>query len=587
MSRRARWLNLFAAAVLVLVACTGPTPGEDEVASPAASQDTASSADTSTTTEASASADTDGADDEAVADGAVGAPTLDDPYVGTYGNGGYDVGHYDLTLAWDPEREHLDGQAVITATATQELARFNLDLVGLTVEDVTIDGVDAGFDHVGSELSITPASPLASGTEFDLAVTYGGTPVQSAERGPGIAPSGWKIGDGFIYVAGQPIAAATFHPANDHPSDKASFTYRITAPSNLTVAASGTKTSTETNGDTTTWVFDQPFPQTTYLTTILIGSLDVVEDGTSESGIRIRNVYDAELTDAASPAFERQGAMIDHFEELFGPYPFDVYGSAVVKDSLGGALETQTLSIFGQDVVGFGQLTEQIVAHELAHQWFGNAVSIERWEDLWLNEGFASYAEALWLDHHDPTFSYEQWIAEQAFYGPELAERVQRHPTDDLFGIQIYQRGAMALHALRLEIGDETFFEVLRTWVERFGGSTATTADFEALAEELSGQELTPLLDAWIRQPELPPSLGGVDLTAAGADAGDNSFITLDQIRSAVDAYAACLTEEGATFDLDPTGDEPQDLLDEVTRISRAEPGPHEACVDALGELGR
>ncbi len=323
MSRRARWLNLFVIAALVLVACTRPTPGGDDVASPTASEDTAT-ADSSTTATTGSGADQSGS--PSADDDAVGAPTLDDPYVGTYGNGGYDVTHYDLDLDWDPDRDHLDGQATITATATQELARFNLDLVGLAVEAITVDGTDATFDHEGTELTIIPAEPLASGAEFEVAVIYGGTPVQSADRGPGINPSGWRIGDGYIYVAGEPIAAATFHPANDHPSDKASFTYRITAPSNLTVAASGTKTSTEVNGETTTWVFDQPFPQTTYLTTILIGSFDVVEAGTSGSGIRIRNVYDTALTDAAASQFDLQGAMIDHFEELFGPYPFDVYG---------------------------------------------------------------------------------------------------------------------------------------------------------------------------------------------------------------------------------------------------------------------
>jgi len=584
MSHRARWVNLFVVAALVLVACTRTTPTGDDAASPTVSQDPtpANSSTTATTSDTGA----DQSSSLAVAGGDVGSPTLSDPYVGTYGNGGYDVAHYDLELDWDPDRDHLDGRATISATATQGLASFNLDLVGLTVEAVTVDGADARFDHVGSELTVTPTDPLASAAEFEVTVTYGGTPTQSAGRGQGIAPSGWKIGDGYIYVAGEPIAAATFHPANDHPSDKASFTYRITAPSELTVAASGTKTSTEVDGDTTTWVFDQPFPQTTYLTTILIGSFEVVEAGTSESGIRIRNVYDTALTDAAAPAFDLQGAMLDHFEELFGPYPFDVYGSAVVRDSIGGALETQTLSIFGQDVVGFGAFTEQIVAHELAHQWFGNAVSIERWEDLWLNEGFASYAEALWMEHHDPTFTFEDWIGQLAVYGPELEERVQRHPTDDLFGIQIYQRGAMALHALRLEIGDETFFELLRTWVERFGGATATTADFEALAEELSGQELTPLLDVWIRQPELPPSLGGVDLVGAGTSGGGSDFLTLDDIRSAIGSYAACLAETGATFELDPAEDDPQDLFDEIARIEGSHPESHTGCVDVLSEAG-
>ena len=444
-----------------------------------------------------------------------GDTTLDDPYVGSFGNGGYDVQHYDLALDWDPNERRLDGIATITATSTQGLQAFNLELTGLAVSNVTVDGEVATFAHDESELTITPVQPLAEGREFELKITYGGTPIDNRfDPTAAASPSGWHTRDGYIYVAGEPLAASTFHPANDHPSDKASFTYRITAPSDLTVGASGTLAGTADNGDTTTWTFEQPDPQATYLTTILIGDFTILDGGTSASGVPVRNVIDSEMVARVGDVFDSQPEMIDAFERLFGPYPFDVYGSAVVKDSSGIALETQTLSIYGAEVVEFGGI-ESIVAHELAHQWFGNHVSLERWEDIWLNEGFATYAEALWEEAKDPNFSYDDWVRFRLLAGSDLNNPPLDPGPFSLFSATVYLRGALTLHALRIEVGDDVFFDILRTWVERFGGANATTADFESLAAELSDTDLSDLFDDWLRADELPTTLADFDLTTA------------------------------------------------------------------------
>ena len=441
-----------------------------------------------------------------------GAASLDDPYVGTTGNGGYDVISYDLGIAWSPASTEIIGETTIVATATQDLGSFNLDLFQLSVDAVVVDGQPATFSRSAGEVIVVPAVPISDGASFTTVIDYRGTPVESSSIAS-TAPSGWHVLADSVYVLGEPIAASTFHPANDHPSDKATFTYRITAPSEETAIAVGTLQGAVDNGDgTTTWTYVQPFPQTTYLTTLMIGPFEVREAGTSESGVRVRNVFDRGLADDAEPVFARQADMIDAFEPLFGPYPFDVYGSAVVDDVVGGALETQTLSVFGRDIVGFSAFAEPIVAHELAHQWFGNAVSIERWEDLWLNEGFASYSEALWEEAKNPDFDYRAWIVELTRFGGQLNSPVQRPPTNDLFSTSIYLRGALTLHALRLEIGDEAFFDLLRTWVETYSGGNARTADFEAMAEAISGQQLDDLFDTWLRDDELPAELDGVSL---------------------------------------------------------------------------
>lgn len=442
-----------------------------------------------------------------------GTESLEDPYVGTSGNGGYDVISYDLGLTWEPANTNLIGETIIVAEALQDLGSFNLDLVSLTVDGVTVDGEDATFTQSDFEVVVVPASPIANGTSFTTVVNYSGTPKQG-NRFNASGPSGWHTLPDFVYVMGEPRAALTFHPANDHPSDKATFTYRITAPTGETAIAVGTLQDKVDNGDgTTTWTYVQPFPQTTYLTTLMIGPFEVREAGTSASGVRIRNVFYRDLADDAEPIFERQGDMMDAFEPLFGAYPFDVYGSAVVDDIVGGALETQTLSVFGRDIIGFSAFAEDIVAHELAHQWFGNAVSVDRWEDLWLNEGFATYAEALWQEAKDPNFSYQDWIRQLVAFGGSLDSPVYRPPTTDLFSASVYLRGGMTLHALRLEIGDDAFFELLRVWVETYSGGNASSADFENLAEEISGQELDELFELWLRTEGLPDELDGVSLT--------------------------------------------------------------------------
>ena len=500
----------FVAALLAATACTATAEQAGKATAPPAAESVSPAASPTTASEPAAPPTT-----AAIApplDANAGAESLEDPYVGSTGNGGYDVISYDLGLNWDPAATNLDGQTTIVATATQDLSSFNLDLYKLEVSAITVDGQNATFSQTEVELTVVPSVPIAAGTSFTAVIDYGGTPAEGGGFSAA-GPSGWHTLPDFVYVMGEPMAALTYHPANDHPSDKATFTYRITVPTGETAVAVGTLQDTVDNGDgTTTWFYDQPFPQTTYLTTLMIGSFEVREAGTSASGVRIRNVFDSELADDAEPVFASQAEMLDAFEPLFGPYPFDVYGSAVVNDGFGGALETQTLSIFGNDVVGFSAFAEDIIAHELAHQWFGNAVSVERWEDIWLNEGFASYAEALWRDAKDPSFEYQDWIREILSFSAPLGSQVHRPATTNLFSASVYLRGAFTLHALRLEIGDDAFFELLRTWVETYGGANATTADFEAMAEEVSGQELDGLFDTWLRTDGLPAELDGVSL---------------------------------------------------------------------------
>jgi aminopeptidase N len=205
--------------------------------------------------------------------------------------------------------------------------------------------------------------------------------------------------------------------------------------------------------------------------------------------------------------------MMAFYIDTFGPYPFEAYGVAVADTMLFFALETQTISLFGAQVVPdavTGVITEAsdaevVVAHELAHQWFGNSVTPKNWEDIWLNEGFATYASALWIDHRYGSRTFDRMM--RSFYNNiSRREYTPGDPIDDgLFNTGVYQQGAWTLHALRLKVGDETFFGILRTYVERYQYGNASTADFIALAEELSGEDLQPLFDDWLYSGGVPP----------------------------------------------------------------------------------
>ena len=307
----------------------------------------------------------------------------------------------------------------------------------------------------------------------------------------------------------EPDGAASFFPTNDHPLDKASYTFRVTVPEPFEVAANGVLTETIDNGDTNTFLFEARDPMASYLTTINIDEFDV-ETMESESGTPIRNYYATGLPEEVRRPFARQGEMLAYFGELFGPYPFEIYGSLVLDVPIGAALETQTLSIYGLDMIAVNYVdsTELVVAHELAHQWFGDSVSVADWKDIWLNEGFATYAEGLWVEHRDGRAALDEWIKSRylELVGMRAGVTPPGRPTArSLFNGGVYYWGGMALHALRLEVGDEVFFEILQTYHERYSGSNATTDGFIAIAENVSGKDLQTFFANWLYNEKIQP----------------------------------------------------------------------------------
>jgi aminopeptidase N len=421
-----------------------------------------------------------------------------DPYYPEAGNGGYDVDHYDLDLTWQPDAGRMDGVATITATATQELPELSLDAIDLDVASVTVDGAEATAEPTGErDLVVTPAAPVAEGADFTVVVEYSAEP--QTIRGSYPVDPGWVADGEEVHVVFEPHGAATLFPVNDHPSDKASYEFRVTVPEGLDVAANGLHAGTEPGDGVDTWVYDAPDPMASYLVQLVIADLEFVES-TGPDGLPIRHAFDADIVDEFAGSMDRTGEMIEVYEDLFGPYPFVAYGAVVVDEPLGFALETQTLSIFGTDAAH----SEQVVAHELAHQWFGDAVSPATWQDIWLNEGFATYAELMWQEAVGEG-GPDQFAAAYSGGASSMLDLPPGDPgASTLFAMSVYDRGALTLHVLRAEIGDDAFMTLVQTWFSTYSGRSASTADFEAMAEEVSGQELTDLFDAWLRAPEMP-----------------------------------------------------------------------------------
>jgi len=433
---------------------------------------------------------------------------LGDPYFPDLGNAGYDVEHYSIVLTVDPVANTLAGEVVITAVATASLDLFHLDLLGLSVESVTVDGEEASFTRSIEKLVIDPTPLLPAGEGFAVTVAYGGTPEPVlSENGMTL---GWQHAEDLVFVVSEPDGTRTWLPSNDHPSDKAGFTFRITVREGYTVAANGVLVAVVPGEGVQTFVWDMAEPMATYLATLVVGDLVRVERP-GPDGVLIRDYMPQAMALDPRTFILNVDEMIEFLVDRFGPYPFAAYGHAFVPIEY-GALENQTLTLIDRQLTTLAQVDDSdsvyvpnVVVHELAHQWFGNSVTPSTWRDIWLNEGFATYAEWLWVEHRWGSAAYGRQVefAHDMVYGGVYP------PLDDpgvtgMFALSVYLRGALALHALRIEVGDDTFFEILRTWADRYAYTNASTEDFIALSEELSGIDLGGVFDAWVYQTTVP-----------------------------------------------------------------------------------
>jgi aminopeptidase N len=426
--------------------------------------------------------------------------TADDRYVPGHGDLSYSVTHYDLAVEYNLESNRLTGRATIAAVAVEDLEELELDLYRLSVSKVTVDGTAAAkYSHRRSRLVIRPRQRIAAGSGFTIGVVYAGSPQPM----PGLdGEAGWEeLADGVI-VASQPHGAPSWFPCNDRPADKATYVIEVTAPSSYHVVANGVLERSRRRAGTTAWRYVEERPMATYLATVQIGRYDVME---SAGAVPIRTVHPAGEKPATDGPFARQHEMMEAFVRLFGPYPFEGYLAVITADELEIPLEAQGLSVFGSNFVTDDWDNERLVAHELAHQWFGNSVTLTHWRDIWLHEGFACYAEWLWSEESGGRSAQEH--AETYWERLDGLEQdfVLADPGPDLmFDDRVYKRGALLLHALRLTVGDERFFDVLREWAARHVYGSVVTEQLVELAAELCGESVVELFDAWLREVTLP-----------------------------------------------------------------------------------
>ncbi|MEV0989851.1 M1 family metallopeptidase [Streptomyces sp. NPDC049949] len=432
--------------------------------------------------------------------GRPGASGLRDPYFPKAGNGGYQVEHYDLDLDYDPAGGELNATAVITARAQQGLSSFNLDLAGLEVEGVTVQGEGARYNRTGRELTVRPAKDLKKGEVFRTEIDYRGKPkpIEDADG----SEEGWiGTADGAVGV-GEPIGSMAWFPGNHHPSDKATYDITLTVPKGYEAVSNGELTSrTDTADGQTAFVWHDPEPMASYLATAAVGKFKVTT-GRTPSGVGLYEAVAPAEAAASAPALAKLPEIVEWGSRRFGPYPFGTAGAIVLPaESLTYALETQTKPVFS------GAPDENLVLHETAHQWFGDSVSPKSWKDMWLNEGFATYAEWLWSEDHGGTTAQQYFdafltgdTAVDKAAGSDWSAFPPAAPPSakDISETPVYVRGAMVLQRIRQEVGDEKFFALLRGWATDHKYGNASTADFTAYAERSTGHDLKKVWDVWL-----------------------------------------------------------------------------------------
>lgn len=433
-----------------------------------------------------------------------GGPPVIDPYLPDNGNFGYRVSRYALDLEYKVSSNRLTGTATITAVTLASLQSFSLDLAdNLSVTKVSVNGRrPAHFGASAGKLRIRLGAALPAGSAMSIVVRYGGSPrpIRTVWGEVGFE----ELSNGAL-VAGQPNGSPSWFPCDDHPSSKASYRIQISTDSPYYALAPGELVSRRVRAGQTVWTYEMPDPTSTYLATVQIGNYEMHR--LPKAPVPMAAVIPARLRAAFDHDFARQPAMMKLFIKLFGPYPLSAgYTVVVTDDALEIPLEAQGVSVFGANHCDGRHGSERLIAHELAHQWFGNSVTARRWRDIWLHEGFACYAEWLWSEHSGgPTAAELANLHHRRLLVASQNLLLSDPGPRDMFDDRVYKRGALTLHALRGVVGDDKFFALLRDWTTRHRHGTVVTDDFTGLAANYADVSLRPLWEAWLYSRRVPP----------------------------------------------------------------------------------
>jgi aminopeptidase N len=427
----------------------------------------------------------------------IGSIGAGDPYFPRQGNGGYNVSHYQLYLRYTPSGQKLKGVATISAKATKSLTRFDLDLRRtLRVSGVWVNGVKATATQPAKkvqELVITPKAELVSGRAFVVRVSYAG--IGKPIHDPDGSLDGWIPTNDGAFVAGEPQGAPTWYPVNDTPRDKATYRVSINVPKGLKAIGNGALKRRITHGSRTTWTWKITKPISSYLVTASVGKYHLTRGKTAD-GVPYLIAVDPSQRAASKKVLAKLPSIVDFFSSKYGAYPFAQTGAIVDNaTNVGYALEVATRPLFDRapDVL--------TLAHELAHEWYGDTVTLQRWRDIWLNEGFAEFSSWLW-DEHSGGETAAQHLDDllSTPSNDELWNPPPANPrrSDQIFSDSVYERGAGALEALRQKVGDTTFFKIMRGWVSLHRYGNAKVGQFTAYAAQVAHTNLTKFFHIWL-----------------------------------------------------------------------------------------
>lgn len=425
--------------------------------------------------------------------GAATTQALSEPFFPRSGNRGYDVRSYDVSLGYQPRSGQLTARDTIVAKATDGLTRFSLDLDGLKVTSVSVGGEESKWTRGRGKVKIVPATPLTKGEVFTVELRYGGQPRKVID--PDGSPEGWyRTSDGAVGV-GEPVGTAAWLACDNAPRDKASFRIQITVPTGVKAVSNGRLLSRRRVDRRVRWSWSEPAPMATYLALVDIGDGKLVTGHIGK--LPTWTLVDPRLAKKSRPSINSLPEIIRWESHLFGPYPFAAAGSVVDQADLEYALETQSRPIyaFAPD--------RTTVVHETAHQWFGDSVGLERWPNIWLNEGFATWTQWYFAETHGGKSAQQVFAglyrrpASAGFWDPPSGRPGQ---AKNLFASSTYVRGAMTLQALRTKIGTPVFLRILRTWATEHRHANGDIEEFIALASKISGRHLDAFFDRWLFQ---------------------------------------------------------------------------------------
>ncbi|GAB3801526.1 M1 family aminopeptidase [Spirosoma humi] len=428
------------------------------------------------------------------------------------GDATIDVTYYGLDLRLTTTPARLIGATTVTLKSTVAgLSSFFLDLnsdttttgLGLRVDSVKAGNQALTFQHAQDKLTITPPQPLANGQALTLTVFYRGIPNGTA-NGSFLFDKHETTADPVIWSLSEPYGASDWFPCRDTPADKAdSSSVRITAPAQLVSVSNGKLISTTTNTDgTRTYLWHNSYPIAQYLISIAVSNYtqyDTPYTSGNQTMPVTHYIYPENLAQVRS-SLDLTPSMIQLFTDRFGPYPFlrEKYGHAQFARDNGG-MEHQTISS-----MGIRSLTPSVIAHELTHQWFGDKITCRDWQHIWLNEGFASYGEAVYAESVSGQTGYlstmNNFMLSARTARGSLYVRDISNVSNIFNSARTYAKGAAVLHMLRGILGDDLFFQTLRAYTAAptLAYNTAVTEDFQAVVQQVSNRSLAYFFNEWI-----------------------------------------------------------------------------------------